>query len=140
METRAPSPFDPSLVNVDVLTSYLARHSRPTDGQYTFAYTITIRNSGNQAVQLLSRHWIITDAEGAQQEVRGEGVVGEQPVIQPGAYFRYTSGTTLATPVGFMEGSYTMVTFTGGAPGGEAEQRFDVPIRAFTLHTPTALN
>ncbi len=140
METNAPDTFDPNLVNIDVVTSYLARHSRPADQQYTFAYTITIRNTGSEPVQLLSRHWIITDADGSQQEVRGEGVVGEQPVIQPGAYFRYTSGTTLATPVGFMEGSYTMVVASGHEHKMDSAHRFDVPIRAFTLHTPTALN
>ncbi|MDP4916921.1 MAG: Co2+/Mg2+ efflux protein ApaG [Haliea sp.] len=138
--TEQKRPFDPNLVNIGVVTSYLLRHSRPADQQYTFAYTITIHNTGSEPVQLMSRHWIITDADGAQQEVRGEGVVGEQPVIQPGTYFRYTSGTTLATPVGFMEGSYAMVVRASEGQGAANPPGFNVPIRAFTLHTPTALN
>ena len=132
METQA--------VNVDVLTTYLARHSRPADKQYAFAYTITISNEGGVPVQLLSRHWVITDADGEVQEVRGEGVVGEQPVIQPGSFFRYTSGATLPTPVGFMQGNYTMIVLDDQDTDPGALTAFEVPIRAFTLHTPTALN
>lgn len=127
-------------VNVDVLTTYLARHSRPADKQYAFAYTITISNGSQVPVQLLSRHWVITDANGEVQEVRGDGVVGEQPVIQPGSFFRYTSGATLPTPVGFMQGSYTMIVLDAEDTGPGALPAFEVPIRAFTLHTPTALN
>jgi len=127
-------------VNVDVLTTYLARHSRPADRQYAFAYTITISNGSEVPVQLLSRHWVITDADGDVQEVRGEGVVGEQPVIQPGSFFRYTSGATLPTPVGFMQGSYTMIVLDDEDTDPGALPAFEVPIRAFTLHTPTALN
>lgn len=128
----------PSAVSVDVVTTYLPRHSRPDQRQYTFAYTITISNHGDAPVQLLSRHWIITDADSAVQEVRGEGVVGEQPLIPPGKSFRYTSGATLATPVGCMQGSYTMVYRDGDQPA--ASTRFQVPIPAFSLHTPTALH
>ena len=124
-------------VGVHVVTTYLPGHSRPDQGQYAFAYTITISNDGDVPVQLLSRHWIITDADSAVQEVRGQGVVGEQPLISPGKSFRYTSGTTLATPVGRMEGSYTMVCRGDGA---QASNRFEVPIPAFSLHTPTALH
>ncbi|MEH6587188.1 MAG: Co2+/Mg2+ efflux protein ApaG [Halioglobus sp.] len=132
--------FNPSLVGVSVVTTYLPSHSNPADGHYTFAYTITVSNAGDLPVQLLSRHWVITDGDNDVQEVRGEGVVGEQPIIQSGASFRYTSGATLATPVGYMQGSYFMVVREpmeippGDLPG------FEVPIPAFTLHTPTALN
>jgi ApaG protein len=133
------SDFNPALVGIQILTTYLPTHSRPEDDQYTFAYTITISNASDQPVQLLSRHWIITDANNSVQEVRGEGVVGEQPVIAPDQSFRYTSGATLPTPVGYMEGSYTMII-----PEGEIDltqqPAFEVPIPAFTLHTPTALN
>ena len=123
-------------VEIEVVTTYLAGHSRPEEEQYTFAYTITINNHSDIPVQLLSRHWIITDADNEVQEVRGEGVVGEQPVIEPGAYFRYTSGATLTTPVGCMEGSYFMIV--AGDEGDATD--FEVPIPAFSLHTPTALN
>ncbi|MEH6607795.1 MAG: Co2+/Mg2+ efflux protein ApaG [Halioglobus sp.] len=131
--------FNPALVGIQILTTYLPTHSRPEDDQYTFAYTITISNASDQPVQLLSRHWVITDANNSVQEVRGEGVVGEQPVIAPEQSFRYTSGATLQTPVGYMEGSYTMII-----PEGEVDlteqPAFEIPIPAFTLHTPTALN
>lgn len=132
--------FNPSLVGIDVVTAYLPSHSRPEHQQYTFAYTITISNASDVPVQLLSRHWIITDADNAVQEVRGEGVVGEQPVIQPRASFRYTSGATLATPVGCMEGSYSMVVRQPMEIDPHDLPTFEVPIRAFSLHTPTALN
>ena len=101
--------FNSALVGVHVVTTYLPSHSDPEAEQYTFAYTITISNGGDLPVQLLSRHWLITDANDKVQEVRGEGVVGEQPVIEPDSAFRYTSGATLETLVGYMEGSYTMV-------------------------------
>ncbi len=131
------SPFNPDLVGIHVVTTYLAGHSRPEEGQYTFAYTITISNAADVPVQLLSRHWIITDGEESVQEVRGEGVVGEQPVIGPGDSFRYTSGATLATPVGAMQGSYYMVV-RDDAPGDP--EQVVVPIPAFSLHTPTAVH
>ena len=126
----------PTTVQVKVVTTYLPSHSNPEEDYYTFAYTITISNDGDQAVQLLSRHWIITDADNQVQEVRGEGVVGEQPIIAPGRYFRYTSGTTMETAVGFMEGSYTMVELGDGGVGSS----FDVPIPPFSLHIPNALH
>ncbi len=130
--------FNPSQVTIEVATTYLPSHSQPEAGRYAFAYTITIRNAGELPVQLLSRHWIITDADDDVQEVRGEGVVGEQPVIPPGESYRYTSGATLATPVGCMEGRYYMVIpkESVAAP----PDRFEVPIPAFSLHTPTALH
>ena len=133
-------PFKPSLVGVDVIAAYLPGHSRPDQDQYTFAYTVTISNHSDLPVQLLSRHWIITDADNEVQEVRGEGVVGEQPVIQPQASFRYTSGATLTTPVGCMEGSYFMVVREPIDINPNDLPTFEVPIRVFSLHTPTALN
>ncbi len=123
-----------------VVTTYLPGHSQPERDQYAFAYTITISNEGDVPVQLLSRHWIITDADNSVQEVRGEGVVGEQPLIQPGKSFRYTSGATLATPVGCMEGSYIMVSRDTDDQDFPANGHFEVPIPAFSLHTPTALH
>ncbi|MEH6569634.1 MAG: Co2+/Mg2+ efflux protein ApaG [Halioglobus sp.] len=123
-------------VTINVITTYLPSHSNPEDDHYTFAYTITITNGGDLPVQLLNRHWIITDADNQVQEVRGEGVVGEQPVISPGKHFRYTSGTTMETPVGFMEGSYGMALIESG----EKLATFDVPITAFSLHVPHALH
>lgn len=132
--------FDPDNVTVDVRTTYLPSHSSPESSQYTFAYTIDITNFGLQPVQLLSRHWQITDGNGDVQEVRGDGVVGEQPVIEPGTHFRYTSGATLPTPVGYMQGEYTMIVHDGSKKDPDEQPAFEVPIRAFTLHTPTALN
>lgn len=132
--------FNPSLVGVSVVTTYLPSHSSPEEGHYTFAYTITVSNAGDLPVQLLSRHWVITDADDDVQEVQGDGVVGEQPIIEPGGSFRYTSGATLGTPVGYMEGSYSMVVREPMDISPEDLPRFNVPIPAFTLHTPTALN
>jgi ApaG protein len=132
--------FNPALVGVQVVTTYLPNHSRPEDDQYTFAYTITVSNAGDVPIQLLSRHWIITDANDGVQEVRGDGVVGEQPVIEPDGAFRYTSGATLTTPVGCMEGSYTMIVAEEEEVDLTEQPAFEVPIPAFTLHTPTALN
>jgi ApaG protein len=134
------APFNPSEVTVEVRTTYLAEHSNPDDAQYTFAYTITISNHSELPVQLLSRHWIITDADNDVQEVRGEGVVGEQPVIRSRSSFSYTSGATLVTPVGCMEGEYSMVVRDPFDIDPHDLPTFEVPIAPFTLHTPTALN
>ena len=132
---------NPALIGIASEVTYLPRFSQPDNGEFTFAYTITISNAGDVAVQLLSRHWEITDGDGDVQEVRGEGVVGEQPVIRPGRFFRYSSGATLATPVGFMRGEYTMILHDDDCPGdADASRTFDVEIPAFTLHTPTSLN
>ncbi|MFV0278961.1 MAG: Co2+/Mg2+ efflux protein ApaG [Parahaliea sp.] len=132
--------FKPEQVYVQVQTAYLPSHSQPEARQFSFAYTITIHNNGEAPVQLLSRHWIITDANSQVQEVRGQGVVGEQPVIAPGERFRYTSGATLPTPVGCMQGSYTMIVPIDGDLDPSQQPVFDVPIPPFTLHTPTALH
>lgn len=142
--------MNPALIGVATQSTYLPTHSRPDESQFTFAYTITISNAGDMSVQLLSRHWEITDADGNVQEVRGEGVVGEQPVIRPGRYFRYTSGATLPTAVGYMRGEYTMIPHNddrvseaagpGDLAGPGESLTFEVDIPAFTLHTPTSLN
>ena len=119
-------------VEVDVETNYIEEQSSPDDDRFVFSYTVTIRNTGKSAAKLLTRHWIINDANGNVQEVHGEGVVGEQPYLRPGESFEYTSGTIIETPVGSMEGSYQMVTDDGLA--------FDADIPAFTLSQPNALH
>ena len=119
-------------IDVQVETQYLPEQSLPDQNRYVFAYTITIRNVGTMAAKLMSRHWVITDANSNVQEVHGEGVVGEKPHILPGEGFQYTSGTMLETPVGSMHGSYQMV--------GDDGVRFDAPISAFTLALPNQLN
>lgn len=115
-------------VKVTAIPRFLAEHSEPDDGHYVWAYTIEVENHRSTPVQLLSRYWNITDASGLVQEVRGEGVVGEQPVLQPGEAFRYTSGTSLGTASGVMMGSYSMI-----ASDAEA---FDVAIPPFSLDSP----
>ena len=132
--------INPALIGIQVKTTYLPDHSNPDDGHYTFAYTVTISNRSDMPVKLLSRHWLINDANDQVREVRGEGVVGEQPVIAPGGSFRYTSGCTLETRVGYMEGVYTMIVSDQSTPAHKEPLTFDVPIPAFSLHTPTALN
>jgi ApaG protein len=117
---------------VEVETRYLEEQSEPEAQRFVFAYTITMRNSGHVAAKLLTRHWLITDANGQVQEVRGEGVVGEHPHLQPGQGFRYSSGAVLETPVGSMHGSYQML--------GDDGERFDAPIPAFRLAMPGVLN
>jgi ApaG protein len=119
-------------IRVDVDTSYLEDQSDPKERRYVFSYTITIRNEGKVPARLLTRHWIITDSNGKVQEVRGEGVVGEQPYLKPGQGFRYSSGAVLETPVGAMEGSYQMV--------GDDGSQFDAPIAAFRLAMPGLLH
>lgn len=119
-------------ISINVDTAYLAEQSDPSADRYVFAYTITIANTGTVAAQLISRHWIITDAENVVQEVKGLGVVGEQPLLRPGESFEYTSGTALATPVGTMRGTYQMVAEDGN--------KFDAEIPAFTLSMPRVLH
>jgi ApaG protein len=118
----------PHQIRIEVETAYLDEQSDPKERRYVFSYTITIRNEGGVAARLLTRHWVITDANGKVQEVRGEGVVGEQPHLKPGQGFRYSSGAVLETPVGAMQGSYQMVTDDG--------MQFDAPIAAFRLAMP----
>ncbi len=119
-------------VRVDVSSRYVAERSAPEDGEWFFAYTVRITNEGSETVQLISRHWIITDAEGRRQEVKGPGVVGEQPTLRPGESFEYTSACPLSTSVGAMQGTYQMVTSRG--------ERFDATIAPFTLSEPYAMN
>jgi ApaG protein len=121
----------PCQIRIEVETSYLDEQSDPQERRFVFAYTITIRNEGLVAARLLTRHWVITDANGKVQEVRGDGVVGEQPHLKPGQGFRYSSGAVLETPVGSMQGSYEMVTDDG--------MRFDAPIAVFRLAMPGIL-
>lgn len=119
-------------IRVEVETSYLDEQSDPREHRYVFAYTITIRNDGPAPARLLTRHWVITDANGKVQEVRGDGVVGEQPYLKPGQGFRYSSGAVIETPVGAMQGSYQMVSDDG--------LHFDAPIPPFRLAIPGVLH
>jgi ApaG protein len=113
-------------------TVYVEEQSDPDADRYVFAYTITIENTGLVTAQLLNRHWVITDASGRVQEVRGEGVVGEQPVLTPGGAFSYTSAAMIETPVGSMYGTYEMIAEDG--------IRFDAQIPAFSLSVPNLLH
>jgi ApaG protein len=115
-------------IKVTASPNFLADHSEPTDSHYVWAYTIQLENVGDESVQLLNRHWKIMDAKGLTHEVRGQGVIGEQPVLKPGEVFRYTSGTSLGTASGVMLGEYEMVT-----PKGE---HFEVEVPAFSLDSP----
>ena len=115
-------------VRVRVVSEYSPERSQPSKSQWFFLYTITIVNEGTETVQLLTRHWVITDATGHVEEVRGPGVVGQQPILRPGESFEYTSGCPLTTPYGKMEGTYQMAD--------QAGERFDVAIAPFTLSEP----
>ena len=119
-------------VRVTVRSEYVPERSSPADAQYFFAYRIRISNAGEDTVQLLSRHWVITDGAGQVEHVRGPGVVGEQPVLEPGESFEYTSFCPLPTPIGSMHGSYQMVTAGGST--------FDAEIAPFSLAVPSAIN
>jgi ApaG protein len=115
-------------ITVTVEPIYLEEQSEPDENHFVWAYHVRIENHGQKTVQLLTRHWRITDSMGKMHEVRGDGVVGEQPVLAPGGAFEYTSGTPLSTPSGIMDGSYQMETDSG--------ERFDVKIPAFSLDCP----
>lgn len=119
-------------IEVAVKSAYIDSQSEPESNRYVFAYTVTITNSGSVAARLLTRHWIITDANNKIQEVRGSGVVGEQPYLAPGMSFEYTSGTVLETPVGSMRGSYQMIADDG--------VEFDAQIPTFVLTMPRTLH
>ena len=119
-------------LTVEPKAAFVADQSDPAKDQYVFTYTITITNTGSIAAQLLSRHWIITDADHKVQEVRGLGVVGQQPLLKPGESFEYTSGASIPTAVGTMHGTYQMMAEDGKA--------FDVPIPSFTLSVPRTLH
>ena len=119
-------------IEVKVQSRYLQEQSDPSAGRYAFAYTIRIENTGAVAAQLLDRHWKIIDGNGTLKEVKGPGVVGEQPLIEPGVAFTYSSGCLLETPVGTMEGSYSMRATDGHS--------FSAPVALFRLAKPNALN
>jgi ApaG protein len=119
-------------ITVSARANYVPEQSNADQGRFVFAYTITITNTGAVAARLISRHWIITDSDNKVQEVRGLGVVGEQPLLQPQESFEYTSGAAIATPVGTMRGSYQMVAEDGNS--------FDAPIPEFMLSMPRVLH
>lgn len=119
-------------IAIEVDTRYLEDQSQPDRQRYVFAYTVRIRNDGPVPARLLGRHWLITDAKGKTEEVEGEGVVGEQPYLEPGDAFQYTSGAVIRTELGFMRGSYRMLADDGTA--------FEAPIPAFTLTVPRTLH
>lgn len=119
-------------IEVSPIPQFIPEQSDPENDRYIFAYTITIKNVGKVAAQLVSRHWIITDAHNAVQEVRGLGVVGQQPLLQPGESFEYTSGSSLTTPIGTMKGTYQMVAEDG--------THFEAEIPEFVLASPRALH
>jgi ApaG protein len=131
MQSMTADPANPR-IRVDVETSYIEEQSDPRDKRFVFSYTITIRNEGKVPARLLTRHWIITDANGNVKETRGDGVVGEQPYLKPGQGFRYSSGAVIETPVGTMQGSYQMLADDG--------QKFDAPIAPFRLAMPGVLH
>ena len=126
------SQSDKNQIEVGVDTSYIEEQSDPAANRYVFTYTITISNTGTSPAKLLNRHWVITDADGKVQEVRGEGVVGEQPYLRPGEQYQYTSGTIMETPVGAMEGEYEMLSDDGDS--------FFAPIARFALSIPRTLH
>ncbi len=131
--TMTPSDhLAPPQIRIGVKTAYLDSESNPNKERYVFAYTVTIENLGDTSTQLINRHWIIIDGNGKEQEVKGEGVVGEQPVINPGTGYQYTSGTMLETPVGIMQGSYEMRDADG--------HMFNAEIKPFTLAIPRVLH
>lgn len=123
---------DAETIEIQAVSQFIDEQSDVDADRYVFAYHITVRNTGKVTAQLLTRHWVITDAEGSVQEVRGEGVIGQQPVLRPGERFEYTSGCTIATPVGTMKGSYQMVAENG--------TRFDATVPEFTLAMPRTLH
>ncbi|MGY6216207.1 Co2+/Mg2+ efflux protein ApaG [Methylolobus aquaticus] len=119
-------------IQIEAVSRYLESQSAPEAGRYVFSYTITIVNNGSVPAKLLSRHWVITDSDGKVQEVRGDGVVGEQPHLVPGQSFRYTSAAMIETPLGTMQGEYQMVSDDG--------QHFDAEIAPFVLAIPRVLH
>ena len=130
--TNLDNNINPSDISVTVETEYLANQSSPDENQFAFAYHITITNDSSYGVVLMHRHWIIIDANDQRQEVKGAGVIGEQPLIPTNTKFKYSSGTVLNTPIGTMQGSYQMVDEFGGA--------LDVPIEPFLLALPNQVH
>ncbi len=131
MQAMTEDPANPR-IRVEVEATYVEEQSDPRDKRFVFSYTITIRNEGPLPARLLTRHWIITDANGNVKEMRGDGVVGEQPYLKPGQGFRYSSGAVIETPVGTMQGSYQMVADDG--------VKFDAPIAPVRLAMPGVLH
>ncbi|HES76734.1 MAG TPA: Co2+/Mg2+ efflux protein ApaG [bacterium] len=125
-------PDTPPDIEVIAVPTFLAQHSDVTQNRFVFAYSITLHNRGHEAARLLERHWIITHADGQTEVVRGPGVVGEQPLLEPGASYTYSSGAVIPTPVGTMHGDYLFVRANG--------ERFTVPIPSFTLSIPRVLH
>jgi len=119
-------------IETTVQTRYIEEESAPEQTHYVFSYTVTIKNTGEEAAKLISRHWIITDADGHIQEVRGKGVIGQQPHLKPNESYTYTSGTAMKTAIGFMQGSYQMMADDG--------TKFDATIPAFRLVVPGLLH
>ena len=119
-------------INIGVVTKYIEEQSDPSASRYIFTYTISITNTGERAVTLRTRHWLITNADNSKIEVNGDGVVGQQPQITPNECYQYTSGVVLSSPVGTMEGHYEMEQLDG--------QRFNAPVKPFLLSTPNAVN
>ena len=119
-------------IDVSVVTRYLPEQSQPEQNRFAFAYTVTVSNNGELSAKLLSRHWVITDGDGRVQEVRGAGVIGQQPLIEAGASHTYSSGTVMTTRVGIMQGSYQMLADDGVS--------FDAPIAPFTLAMPGTIH
>ena len=117
---------------VETTPQYIESQSSPKEGRYVFAYTITITNAGIIPAKLLSRHWLITDSNGKIQEIKGDGVIGEQPYLKPGESFRYSSGAMIETPVGVMQGKYILISDNG--------ENFKAPIPKFTLSIPRTLH
>nr|CAA6829734.1 MAG: ApaG protein [uncultured Thiotrichaceae bacterium] len=130
--SEVQSEVQPYDVIVSVVAEYVDSESDPNQKRYVFTYTVTIINQGSMPARLLTRHWLITDSNGMTQEVRGDGVVGEQPYLSPGEGFRYTSGTVLDTPIGAMQGSYLM--------RADDETEFDAVIKPFSLADPKVLH
>lgn len=119
-------------IKINVETNYIEEESSPEQDHYVFSYTVTISNTGEEGAKLLSRHWIITDADGHIQEVRGKGVIGQQPHLKPGESYTYTSGTMLETAIGFMQGDYEMLS--------DNKTKFNAGISAFRLAVPGVLH
>ena len=119
-------------INITVEASFIEDQSDPDEGRFVFAYTVTIENQGQQATRLLARHWVIEDANGRIEELHGEGIIGQQPIIMPGSSYTYTSGTILETDIGTMQGSYQMLSADG--------KPFDAEIPVFLLSVPRVLH
>jgi ApaG protein len=119
-------------IDIKVMPAYIADQSDPKNNHYVFSYTVTIKNTGSTPAKLLTRHWVITDGDGQVQEVKGDGVIGEQPLLKPGEGFQYTSGTFMNTPFGTMQGSYQMISDSG--------EQFNADIPTFQLAVPNTLH